>query len=194
MTEKEQPWEHSKGSMLRLRSSSMLLRGLTAAAVPAMASCFILSGPSIASGVAGRAALAGPLPSARPFISARQVRRPRAARLLARRRRAACCSRPRRRAAPSGPTTLMRALCSFSPFCDHAAHVAEPARPGRPSGYAREHVPVASPGQPGSYLRPVPCGRARVRVPRLPGVCGSRARARVRVALARVRPLPGRGN
>ena len=172
MTDRKQAWENTpltKGSMLRLRSSSMLLRGLTAAAVPAMASCFILSGPSIASGVAGRAALAGPLPSARPFISARQVRRPRAARLLARRRRAACCSRPRRRAAPSGPTTLMRALCSFSPFCDHAAHVAEP---GRPSGYAREHVPVASPGQPGSYLRPVPCGRARVRVPSQPGARG----------------------
>jgi len=64
---------HDTNKMLRLRCSSTLLRGLTAAAVPAMASCLILSGgPSLASGFGGRFALA--VPASRPFVTASQVR------------------------------------------------------------------------------------------------------------------------
>ena len=72
-TFKKQKGGHSR--MLKLCCSSTLLRTLgAAAAVPAMASCFILSGGPPASGFGGRFALA--FPSSRPFVTASQVRPP----------------------------------------------------------------------------------------------------------------------
>mmetsp|Transcript_80228 Transcript_80228/g.129987 ORF Transcript_80228/g.129987 Transcript_80228/m.129987 type:complete len:163 (+) Transcript_80228:37-525(+) len=64
--------------MLRVRASSTLVRGLTAAAVPAMASCFILSaGPSaLTASVVGRTQLSGPAPFAQSFMSTRQSAMP----------------------------------------------------------------------------------------------------------------------
>ena len=58
--------------MLQLRSTSKLLRSLTVAAMPAMASCFIISGgpSSLAAAGAGHMQLRGPATaSARTLVS-----------------------------------------------------------------------------------------------------------------------------